>query len=147
MKLTLTESRGDAPGLTGCAPVKQDIAWAWPTTTARRTRQSKRAHAGDPPFPLAGPRNDPTMGPLKRGAQRASWANRMAWEKRRTNGRREISTSGFSLYALNSLPSSRPQQQQGHGHPSRATKGVYQARHPLRPTPLYVWSQGHGMRA
>ena len=138
MKSTLTESQGEALGLTGRAPVKQDVAWAWPTTTVHRTQKAKRAHVGDPLFPQAGPRNDPTMGPLKRGAQRASWANRMAWEKRRTNGRREISTSGFSLYALNSLPSSRPQQQQGHGHPSRATKGVYQARHPLHSTPPYV---------
>ena len=66
------ESRGDAPGLTGRAPVEQDVAWAWPTTTAGRTQKSKRAHAGDPPFPQAGPRNDPTTGSLKRGAQRAS---------------------------------------------------------------------------
>ena len=138
MKSTLTESRGDAPGLTGCALVKQDVAWAWPTTTARRTQQSKRAHVGDNLFPQAGPQNDPMMGPLKRGAQWVSWADRTARERRRTNGRWEIRTSGFSLYTLNSLPSSRPHQQQGHGHPSGAAEGVYQARHPLHLTRPYV---------
>jgi len=81
MKSTLTESRGDTPELTRRALVEQDIARAWPTTTARRTQQSKRAHVGDPPFPQVGPRNDPTMGPLKSGAQRASWAGRTAREK------------------------------------------------------------------
>ena len=35
MKSTLTESRGDASRLTGRAPIKQDVAWAGPTTTAR----------------------------------------------------------------------------------------------------------------
>ena len=138
MKSTLTESQGDAPRPTGRALVKQDVAWAWPTTTAHWTRQSKRAHTGDPLFPQAGPRNDPTMGPLKVGAQRASSADRTARERQRTNGRWEISTSGFSLYALNSLPCSRPQQQQGHGYRSRAAEGVYQSRHPLHPTPPYA---------
>ena len=39
MKSTLTESRGDMPRLTGRPPVKQDVAWAWPATNARRARE------------------------------------------------------------------------------------------------------------
>ena len=78
MKSTLTESRGDVPGLTGLPPVKQDIAWAGPTTTTRRMRQLKRTHTGNPPLPKAGQRNDPTTEPFPRGAQRAAWAERTA---------------------------------------------------------------------
>ena len=78
MKSTLTESQGDAPGLTGRAPVKQDVAWAGPTTTTRRTRQLKRAHVGNPPLPQAGQQNDLTTEPFPRGAQRAAWAERTA---------------------------------------------------------------------
>ena len=69
MKSTLTEGLGDAPGLTGRAPIKQDVAWAGPTTTAGRTRQLKRAHTGNPLLPQAGQRNDPMTEPFPRGAQ------------------------------------------------------------------------------
>ena len=67
MKSMLTESRGDAPRLMGRAPVKQDVAWAGPTTTARRTRQLKHAQIGNPPLPQAGQQNDPTTEPFPRG--------------------------------------------------------------------------------
>ena len=86
MKSTLTEGLGDVPGLIGRAPVKQDVAWAGPTTTVRRTRQLKRAHTGNPLLPQAGQRNDPTMEPFPRGGQRAARAKRMAQAKRRANG-------------------------------------------------------------
>ena len=67
MKSTLTESQGDAPGLTGRPPVKQDVAWAGPTTTARRTRQLKHAQIGNPPLPQVGQRNNSTMETFPRG--------------------------------------------------------------------------------
>ena len=78
MKSTLTESRGDAPGLMGRTPVKQDVTWVGPTTTACRTQQLKRAHVGNPLLPQAGQRNDPTTEPFPRGAQRAARAERTA---------------------------------------------------------------------
>ena len=70
-KSMLTEIQGDTPELTGRALVDETppghkgrylgTTRHWPASGA-----AIKAHtwAGDPPLPQAGPRNDPTMGPL-----------------------------------------------------------------------------------